>query len=238
MTDEGLALAEARRPVLKQLIKSDPQRALEQAVPVLVRQQLPREVVEQLEERVNGRAALRVYQGVGADNRTPVPTVRVAEFADGNTYQAHAYGRRTESVRWVADTSLHGIAMDRDFAVHEDPFRTLEVGERPDAAKPAVAVCPVSGNSSLAEEDRGQVVDEDTHVLEAFGEIVYLCNGSHAIIYKEQLIYAEGGTGAPQPFTGILPAAPTPSLGNVRVLVIPMTFADQNDTPSTESALY
>lgn len=238
MTSEGVALAEARRPVLKQLIKSDPQWALENAVPVLVRQQLPREVVAQLEERVNGRAALRVYQGVGADNRTPVPTVRVAEFSDGNTYQAHAYGRRTESVRWVADTSLQGIAIDRDFAVHEDPFRTLEVGERPEAAQPAVAVCPVSGKSSLAEEDRGQVVDENTHALEAFGEIVYLCNGSHAIIYKEQLIYAEGGTGAPQPFTGILPAAPTPSLGNIRVLVIPLTFADQNDTPSTESALY
>ena len=238
MTSEGVALAEARRPALKQLLKSDPQRALENAVPVLVRQQLPREVVEQLEERVNGRAALRVYQGVGLDNRTPVPTTRVAEFSDGSTYQTYAYGRRTESVRWVADTSLHGIAIDRDFAVHEDPFRTLEVGERPDAAKPAVAVCPVSGKSSLAEEDRGLLVDEDTHALEAFGEIVYLCNGSHAIIYKEQLIYAEGGTGAPQPFSGILPAAPTPSIGNVRVLVIPLTFADQNDTPSTESALY
>jgi regulation of enolase protein 1 (concanavalin A-like superfamily) len=238
MTSEGIALAEARRLVLKQLIKSDPQRALEHAVPMVVRQQLPGEVVTHLEERVNGRAALRVYQGVGPDNRTPVPTVRMAEFSDGQTYQTYAYGRRTESVRWVADTSLHGIAIDRDFALHEDPFRTLEVGERPDASKPAVAVCPVSGKSSLAEEDRGQVVDEDTHALEAFGEIVYLCNGSHAIIYKEQLIYAEGGTGAPQPFTGILPAAPTPSLGNVRVLVIPMTFADQNDTPSTESALY
>ena len=238
MTSEGAALAEVRRPVLKQLIKSDPQRALDNAVPVLMRQQLPREVVEQLEERVNGRAVWRVYQGVGADNRTPVPTTRMAEFADGRTYQTYAYGRRTESVRWVADTSLHGIAMDRDFAVHEDSFRTLEVGERPDAAKPAVAVCPVSGKSSLAEEDRGKVVDEDTHALEAFGEIVYLCNGSHAIIYKEQLIYAEGGTGATQPFTGILPAAPTPSIGNVRVLVIPLTFADQNDTPSTESVLY
>ncbi len=238
MAEEGVALAEARRPALKHLIIADPRRALESAVPMVVRQQLPGEVAGQLEERVNGRAALRVYQGVGPDNRTPVPTTRMAEFADGRTYQAHAYGRRAESVRWVADTSLHGIALDHDFAVSEDPFRTLEIGERPDLTKPAVAVCPVSGKSSVAGEDLGKPIEEDTPALEAFGEIVYLCNGSHAIIYKEQLIYAEGGTGGPQAFTGILPAAPTPSIGNVRVLVIPMTFADQNDVPSTESVLY
>ena len=81
MTAEGVALAEARRPVLKRLIQTDPRRALEQAVPMVVRQELPREVVELLEERVNGRAALRVYQGVGPDNRSPVPTTRIAEFA-------------------------------------------------------------------------------------------------------------------------------------------------------------
>ena len=235
---EGVRLAEARRPVLKALIKSDPRRALKQAVPMVVRQELPREVLALLEERVNGRAALRVYQGVGADNRSPVPTTRIAEFADGRTFQTYAYGRRGESVRWLAEASLNGVALDREFALHEDAFRPLELGERPDPAKPAVAVCPVSGKSSLADEDKGRPITEETPALEAFGEIVYLCNGAHAIVYREQLIYAEGGTGGPQAFTGILPAAPTPSIGNVRVLVIPLTFADQNDTPSTETVLY
>src|SRR5689334_13580897 len=76
LAEEGVALAAARRPVFKQLITTDPREALRQAVPPLLRQELPAAVVEQLEERVNERAALRVYQGVGADNQSPVPTVR------------------------------------------------------------------------------------------------------------------------------------------------------------------
>ncbi|HEU0009181.1 MAG TPA: Calx-beta domain-containing protein [Verrucomicrobiae bacterium] len=239
MTAEGFGFAEARRPALKQLIKDNPRRALNEAVPMTVRQQLPAEVVGLLEERVSGRAALRVYQGVGADNASPAPTVRIAEFSAGPTYQAYVYGRRTESVRWLAGASLNGIAIDREFAVHEDPIRQLEVGELPDPAKPAVAVCPVSGNTSLPDESTtGQAITEETPAIEAFGEIIYLCNGAHAIVYRETLIQAEGGTGGPSAFTGILPAAPTPSIGNVKVLVIPMTFADQNDTPSSESVLY
>jgi hypothetical protein len=64
MEAEGAQLAAARRPVFKQLIKENPREALQQAVPMAARQQLPASVVEQLEERLNGVAALRVYQGV------------------------------------------------------------------------------------------------------------------------------------------------------------------------------
>ncbi len=238
MEAEGARLAVARRAEFKELIVTDPRVALQQAVPMVVRQALPAAVVAQLEERVNARGALRVYQGVGLDNAGPVPTVRVAELATGRTYEAWVYGRRAEDVRSRGNTSLHGVALDGQLAVHEDPFRSLEIGERPDPTKPAIAVCPVSGESSLADADRGQAITEATPALEAFGEIIYLCDGSHVVVYREQLIYAEGGTGGPQAFTGILPAAPTPSIGNVRVLVIPMTFADQNDTQSSESKLY
>ncbi|MBI5383681.1 MAG: PKD domain-containing protein [Verrucomicrobia bacterium] len=238
LTAEGVTLAQARRSVFKELVKRDPRRALEEAVPIVFRQELPDDVVQWLEARVNGRAALRVYQGVGPDNASPVPTVRMAEFASGETYQAYVYGRRAESVCWLADASLNGVAVDREFAVHEDPFRTLEIGERPDPNKPAVTVCPVSGRSALADEDKGRPITEQTPALEAFGEIVYLCDGSHATVYREQLLYAEGGTGGAMTFTGLLPAAPTPSIGNIKVLVIPLTFADQNDTPSSESVLY
>jgi Calx-beta domain/PKD domain len=238
MVAEGVALAAERRPVFKDLIKSDPARALREAVPMVVRQELPDEIVKLLEERVNRRGVIRVYQGVGADNASPAPTHRVAELETGKTYQAHVYGRRTESVLWVAGASVNGVALDQDLAVNEMPFRPLELGERPDPDKPAVAVCPVSGRDSVEEDLIGQPISEATPAVEAYGEIVYLCDGSHATIYQQTLIHGEGSTGGPVTFTGILPAAPTPSIGNVKVLVIPMTFADQNDTPSTESVLY
>jgi hypothetical protein len=236
LVQEGVVLAKARRPVFKTMIRENPRLAVESAVPMVVRQELPAEVTVELESRVGGRGALRVYQGVGADNRSPVSTVRVAEFADGKTYDAHVYGRRAESVNWVGNASLHGVALETDFAVDEDPIRVLATGERPDPALPAVTVCPVSGDQSAT--TGAEVITPETPAVEAFGEIVYLCNGTHTTIYREQLIYAEGSTGGPIGFTGVLPAAPTPSIGNVRVLVIPMTFADQNDIPSSESKLY
>ncbi|HMJ90047.1 MAG TPA: hypothetical protein VK530_09535, partial [Candidatus Acidoferrum sp.] len=238
LISQGVELARARRPVFKQLIKDDPRAAIEQAVSMRVRQQLPAEVLALLEERLSGRAALRVYQGVGLDNRSPAKTFRVAEFQNGKHYEANVYGRRAESVRWVENASLIGAAIDEQAAVQTDPICEVPTGYVPPPEQTVVTVCPVSGEQAIPEEVAGEAVREETPVIEAYGELVYLCNGSHAIVYREQLIYAEGGTGAPQAFTGILPASPTPSIGNVKVLVIPMTFADQNDTQSSESALY
>lgn len=238
LVEEGVALAAERRPLFKRLIQTNPRQALLEAVPMVVRQDLPEAVVALLEERVNGRGAIRVYQGVGADNASPAQGHRVVELAAGRTYAAYVYGRREESVLWVPNASVNGVAMEVDLAVNEDAYRPLEVGERPDPAKPAVAVCPVSGKTSAADEQIGEAITEATPAVEAYGEIVYLCDGSHTVLYGQTLIQGEGSTGGPVTFTGILPSAPTPSIGNVKVLVIPMTFADQNDTPSTESTLY
>jgi regulation of enolase protein 1 (concanavalin A-like superfamily) len=235
---EGVALATARRPVFRELIKTDPASALRTAVPMVVRQKLPPEIVGLLEERVSDRGTVRVYQGVGPGNSGPMETVRMVELASGKNYQTYVYGRRAEVVTWTADTSVVGVAIDTDLALDEAPLRVLELGEIPDAGKPAIAVCPVSGKTTLdTEEEAPEVITEATPAVEAYGEIVYLCDGSHVTVYRQQLISAEGRTGGPQTFTGILPAAPTPSIGNIKVLIIPMTFNDQNDTPSSESAL-
>lgn len=235
---EGVALAAARRPVFKELIRQDPRQALSGAVPMVVRQELPQQVTALLEERVNDRGALRVYQGVGPDNESSAETHRIAELANGRTYAAHVYGRREESVLWLPNAAVNGVAMDAELAVNEAPYRVMEIGERPDPDKNAVAVCPVSGKVSAAEEQPAEPITEATPAVEVYGEVVYLCDGSHTILYGQTLIQGEGATGGPVTFTGILPAAPTPSIGNVKVLVIPMTFADQNRTPSTESTLY
>ena len=159
---EGVALAAERRPEFKRLIQTNPRQALLDAVPMVVRQDLPEAVVALLEERVNGRGAIRVYQGVGTDNASPAQGHRVVELASGQTYAACVYGRREESVLWVANASVNGVAMEVDLAVNEHAYRSLEVGERPDPAKPAVAVCPVSGKTSAAEEQIGEAITEAT----------------------------------------------------------------------------
>ena len=58
MKDEGVRLAMERRPEFKALIVTDPQRALERAVPRVVRQDLPGEIVAQLERPVSATGDL------------------------------------------------------------------------------------------------------------------------------------------------------------------------------------
>ncbi len=238
LLNEGIALAQQRRPVFKEMIKGDPRQALADAVPMVVRQQLPQSVVNFIEERVSGRAVLRVYQSTPQPGEDAAGTTRIAEFQNGKTFSAYVYGRRAEKVTWTPDASLNGVAVDSQLAVSSDPLRVLEVGEIPNPAKPAVTVCPVSGLKTAAPENAGGAITEVTPAVEVFGEIVYLCDGSHVTLHRQTLIQAEGGTGGPTTFTGLLPAAPTPSLGTLKILYIPLTFQDQNAVPATEGKCY
>ena len=237
---EGVRLAAARRVEFKNLIASDPRRALEEAVPMAVRALLPAEVLAQLEERVNQRAELRVYQGTPPPGE-PLPektlTHRIADFGGEKAYVAHVYGARAEAVATMRNDSLNGVAVDNQFAVNEEPARVLEAGELPNPAKPVATACPVSGLSVVAADVAYEPVPADTTVLETPEQTVFLCGGYHKTTYYTYL-YAEGGTGGPTMLTGILPAAPTPALGVAKILYIPMTFADQNAIPATESKCY
>ncbi len=238
LTAEGRRLAEARRAEFRAVIVEDPRRALDEAVPMVVRQQLPEQIVQRLETRVNGVAAIRVMQGVplpGEPRPVKSLTHRVAEFADGKTYRAYVYSERAAKLTWTAGASLNGVALETDFAVNEQPSRTLEVGEIPNVNKPAVTVCPVSGKTTaLAAAD---AVSEHTPAVETATQIVSFCGSMHIDPYNQTLIMGEGVSGGAFGFTGILPSAPTPALGNVKVLAIPMTFADQATVPSTEAQL-
>lgn len=242
MFEAGVELARARRPVFKQLIKDDPKQALERAVPMVARQKLPPEIVEQLEKRVNQAGALWVKVGTPMPGE-PLPStpvmLREAEFDGGKFYSAYVYGQRALKTESVSGASLNGVAMDGDFAVNEAPSRTLEVGEIPPADKLAVAVCPVSGLVTEAEHlEPGEPVPEITPAVETATQVVFFCDGAHIMNYNETLLAGEGTTGGAFGFTGILPATPTPALGTVKVLAIPMTYADQNAIPATEATIY
>lgn len=241
MEAEGLRLAAERRPEMKELIRNHPREALRRAVPMVVRQKLPSTITALLEERVNEVGTMRVYQGVPLEG-DPLPagslTVRVAEMRNGKTYDAHVYGRRAEKVEWTANASLNGVAIDSDFAVNEDPWRPLEIGEIPNEEKPVSSVCPVSGKNAAEPEAAEEPVAEETPAIETATETIFFCDGSHIMLYGETLILGEGSSGGAIGFTGILPAVPTPSIGVVRVLYIPTTYLDQNAVPSTESKSY
>lgn len=239
LISRGVELAKRRRPVFKALIMENPREAIAMAVPMVVRQELPREVVALLELRMNEIGAMRVMQGVPMDpNDPPVPTYREVELQSGGTYRAYVYGEREQKLTWTAGAYVNGVAMDSEFAISDEPTRRLEVGEILPAGKAVVADCPVSGKHVLDPRDVPEVVPESLAAVETPVEIITFCDGSHIAMHNQTILQGEGVTGGSFGFSGILPSAPTPSLGQVKVLVMNTTYADQNVPPSSEAQLY
>ena len=236
MIAAGVEMAKARRPVFKQMIQQDPETALVQAVPMVVRQALPAEIMAQLEERVAAAGELRLYGASpeGVENGES-PFLRYAETRDGTTYEAHVYGRRAAEMRQVPRLSIMGVALDGDLALSDSPLRRLEPGEIPDVSKKQVEVCPVSGLSTAREGEASAPVPATIAAVETGEEIVYLCDGAHISQYENGLRMGEGATGGAQSFTGAMPAAAVPSVGVVKVLYVPGIFADQGQVPASEA---
>jgi hypothetical protein len=115
---EGEAYAFARRVELKRLIETDPRAAIDAAVPLNVRAQLPASIQGLLETVFSEKGNLHVVAitGVqGAAAETPVR--RWVELTAGRL-RAFVYGRREfQSSR--SGISLNGIAIDDVAAVHE-----------------------------------------------------------------------------------------------------------------------
>ncbi|MCE2693544.1 MAG: hypothetical protein LW645_04640 [Verrucomicrobiaceae bacterium] len=239
LLEQGLKLAQERRPVFKALIMDNPREAIAKAVPMVVRQKLPPEIVVLLEKRLNEIGAIRVMQGVPLDlNEPPVPTYREVELQKGGTYRAYVYGDRELKLAWTPGASVNGVAMDSEFAISDEPTRRLEVGEILPAGKTVVGDCPVSGKYVLEPEDVPAEVPETLVAVETPVEIITFCDGSHIAVHNQTILYGEGVTGGSMAFSGILPGSPTPAVGQVKVIVLNVTYADQNALPSTEAELY
>jgi Concanavalin A-like lectin/glucanases superfamily/PKD domain/Carboxypeptidase regulatory-like domain len=193
LATHGIELASQRRAELSALIESDPQAALEQAVPMRVRQQLPPEILTQLEERVGGVGdydVLAVLAQPGAETTTPAYR-RFVRIHD-QVYRAYTYGRRLgEAAR--RQIPLHGIALDGKLALHESPMRVLEPGEVPDPRLRVAnsdEICSVSGLPS------GRAV-----VVQVGEEIHYLCSGGHIEAFAGKFADAENSPQSLSPWT-------------------------------------
>jgi len=238
IVEEGMQLAAERRPVFKKLIQDDPRRALEEAVRPLMRQKLPAEVVALLEQPLAARGVMRVYQAGPESVQNKQPSVlRYIETPQGETYRTYVYGRRAASVEWLPNVSAIGVHLDNQLALDERPLRVLEVGEIPPAELPIKTVCPISKIETPL-PPTNEPITAQTPAIVANGEIVYLCDGSHTTLYEQVLIQGESSSGGAQSFTGILPSAPTPSVGVVKVLFIPAIFADEGQVPISEAGAY
>ncbi len=122
---QGVALATARRAALKYLIETDPRRALDFAIPVGLRAELPAAVQRELEARVDQRGRLEVSISHLGNAARLERVVRIGE----TEYRAFVFGRR-EAQQTKYDLPLHGIAIDDALALDTAPLRLLDDTEK------------------------------------------------------------------------------------------------------------
>ncbi len=231
----GLELAKARRVALAQLIVDDPERAIAEAVPPLVRQQLPPEIVAQLEERVSTRARFDVIATLPPENGDPstLPAIRHDVLtAEGTSFEAHVYGALTQQPS-ATDLPLSGIALDGRLAVAENPVRVLVAGEKIAPGTPVVDVCPVSGQTVAA--SHSGVVPAGGSAVEIGGTVHFLCSGGHIIEVREGLrtgkYTADGTRVGARPGASITDSAY--NQGTKKILLIRANFTDDLAEPIT-----
>ncbi len=241
MVEEGLALAKTRRPEFQKLIKTNPQLALDIAVRPVVSQDLPREVVDQLEKPVSARGDFKAYFGRPQPGVELPPdqelVMRYFETPEGASYRANVYGAMEEATS-RRDVALRGVAVDRDFAVHESPVRQLESGERIAAGTPVDETCPVSNTTTETKTETPVEVNDDIPVVELAGRLIRLCNGTHVRVLDEAQRMASGGPGVPGYFKDAYPGTSSEAIGNFRCLYIRVTYPDQMRAPNTEASAH
>ncbi len=233
---EGVALATERRPEFKALIATDPRRALEEAVPRLIRQDLPAELVAKLEQPVSATGDYNVYYGKpGEGQEMPKDGLTLRYFeAQGMSYKARVFGEMTPVMSRKA-IPLRGVAVDRELAVAERPVRRLDAGERIPAGTTVENVCPVSGETTQ-EVASGEPVTEETPTVEIGERVITLCNGAHVSVLDEKYrtLVQASGPGGPGFFMDNFPGTSSRAIGNFRCLYIRATYPDQMAPPNTQ----
>lgn len=243
MLAEGLRLARERRPEFKKLMIADPERALEQAVRPVIRQDLPAEILAELEQPVSTRGDFRVYRGrpePGRELPDSELVLRYVATSSGETYRAHVFGD-VKVLPYQTNVALRGVSLDREMAVANSAVRHLERGERIPAGVTVSDVCPVSGNVTPVNDAAGEPVTDETPTIEFAGEIIRLCDGSHVTVFDERTrltanIAASGGPGGAHPIKDNFPGTSSEAIGNFRTLYIRCAYPDRLQAPNTEAS--
>lgn len=256
LIEAGKAAAREHTRQIAKMIPRDPQAAIAHAVPMVIRQKLPPEIVGLLEERPNLRGDYEVYGNVpapGAEN-SPEPYTRTIRDKNGRQWNAHVYGRRLGQ-RTTTNISINGISVAREMAVSDSPVRVLEVGELPVLdGKQVVDVCPVSGIETeveIAAAAPPPPVEEETPAFETPEQIVYVCSGGHISQLAEKYLTDEEkahwaslgtelnsgtGSGPAHGTVGTVPGGWT--TGNRTFLYIRAAFPDNPVDPQNEQECY
>lgn len=200
LENEGKALAQARLFAYADLIPTDPQRAIELAVPFVSRMGLPESIRELLETPVNARGDFTVMATVPFGSKGSVPSLFRTATIQGEEYQAFTYGEG-EQYLTRKDVPLNGYSVpltaatkppvnpltraNKLLALDPRPARQLARAEvNALKAKNADVICSVSGDSWTAKQ-------EET-AAEIAGQVLTFCGPAHLRLIENQAIAASG----------------------------------------------
>ncbi|NJM36590.1 MAG: hypothetical protein HC845_01240 [Akkermansiaceae bacterium] len=227
---KGVQLASERRNVFAKVIRTDPARAIAEALPIRVRKQLPPEIFQLVEERISGRGDLNLLAVTPAPGqRVEEPVYRVAHIGN-REFRAYTYGRRAK-LNTILGTGIHGVALDGRLAVSDSPVRVLEPGEFADG-KIVSTVCPVSGIQSPVDETGPFNIEEPTAV-DIGNEIKIACQPTHVRQIESSAIgHEHNAADSGQGSSGVYGRPPQSwTHGTKKVLIIRVDFSDLAGTP-------
>jgi hypothetical protein len=208
---EGAALARERRAGLKQLIMLDPRVALAHAVTAADRRILPAAITSELEHSVDAFGNFEVIAvcengGGHLDRWTTIGSARFATYT---------YGRRLATLS-KDHLAVHGISIDDQLALSEQPYRALTADEIPSPV-------PLSNSVAVAVGDQVQTFASPT-ALDAWSENV---------AQAEALADPQALTATPAP----LAATSSWTTGEKTVLWIRAEFPDDPGSPATDEQI-
>jgi hypothetical protein len=221
---EGHLVAVMRRQVLATLIETQPDAALQKALPIATRKKLPASVAAHLEERISAEGIVGMVISTPLNAGDPPHSQRMAEIGR-KTYRAFTNSARFNPSTYNKKTSLHGIAIDDAVALSGEAARIAEPGEFDEKTMNDAKQmnCPVSGKPIAKALN--------PVLLNVSGRAIYICCGGHISEADAQAIAAAGGdpTSASEP--AIAQSAWT--TGVKRVLYIIVRYSDQAAEPQS-----
>ncbi|HEY8560789.1 MAG TPA: FG-GAP-like repeat-containing protein [Pyrinomonadaceae bacterium] len=202
----GVALAERRREIFRQLIRTNPRAAVEKAIKAETQSLLPAEINRLLEKSVAGRGAFDVLvvdelDPAGAERHRIEREVVI----DGARFEAFVFGRRAAMTTKI-DIPLRGVYLDGLIAVDETAVRRLAPAEIP------------------ARRADGSKIAGETVVAEVGAELAYFKDESEFEGFVRELEAREAErapSAEPQPWT----------IGTKRLLFIRVDFPDRKGVP-------
>jgi|GEM_PF-3682677 len=234
MAGEGFQLATQRRAAFAKMMRENPARAIELAVPISVRRALPPDIQMQLEIPVDARGDIEHYAATPAAGRTRPVASEWHEVRVGARH-LRAYvtdERRDQPSRY--GVPVHGYELDREIVVRPTAGRLLEPMEVVEARalQGGSVLCPTSQRDTQANGDESGVsVAGDPHLF---------CSAAHAALELEERTAAElnappgGETTAAAGGSGggaeVL-AASSHTEGAKTILFIRIDFSDHTGAP-------